>query len=165
MFMAAKHKHRRSQKRTMLKRLLVHLSPPVHRNQVPARDGIRSAEEFRAILDRERARVNRNGHEFSLVVFDLRNVNHNSAYARHVAHVLSHRVRATDEIGWFDEQRIGVALPYAGPEGALKVAGDVCQTISTRALSPEYTVYTYPSRWMAGGDTPDPQRRFAGVSP
>ena len=165
MSVAAKHKKRRSEKRVTLKRLGGYLGLRIHRNQVPALDGIRSAQEFRAILNRERARVNRNGHEFSLVVFDLRNVNHNSAYARHVAHVLSHRVRATDEIGWFDEQRIGVALPYTAPEGALKVADDVCQTISTRTLSPRYTVYTYPSRWMAAGDPPDPQRRIAAISP
>ena len=132
---------------------------------MPALDGIRSAQEFRAILDRERARVNRNGHEFSLVVFDLGSVNQDSAHARRLADVLSHRVRATDEIGWFDERRIGVALPYTAPEGALKVADDVCQTISTRALAPSYTVYTYPSRWMAAGDNPDPQRRVAGISP
>lgn len=147
-----------------LKRRESYLGLRIHRNQVPL-DGMRSVQEFRAILDRERARANRNGHEFALVVFDLRNVNHNSAYARHLAHVLSHRVRATDEIGWFDEQRLAVALPYTAPEGALKVADDVCRTISTRALSPSYTVYTYPSRWMAAGDNPDPLRRFVGISP
>ena len=127
----------------------------IHRNQVPALDGICSAEKFRAVLNRERARVNRNGHEFSLVVFDLGSVSWDSAHTRHLAHVLSHRVRATDEVGWFDERRIGVGLPCTGPEGALRVADDVCQTIANGALSPSYTVYTYPSRWMAGGGSHD----------
>ena len=162
---AAKHANRKSEKRTTLKKVLVHLGLGIQKDQVSARDGIRSAKEFRAILDRERARVNRNGHEFSLVVFDLGNVNHNSAYTRHLVHVLSHRVRATDETGWLDERRIGVALPYTAPEGALKMAHDVCQIISTRALSPKYMVYTYPSRWMAADDIPDPLRRLDAISP
>ena len=158
---AAKHANRKSEKRTTLKKVLVHLGLGIQKDQVSARDGIRSPKEFRAILNRERARVNRNGHEFSLVVFDLGNVNHNSAYTRHLMHVLSHRVRATDETGWLDERRIGVALPYTAPEGALKMAHDVCQIISTRALSPRYTVYTYPSRSMAAGTS---QTRCAGLT-
>ena len=155
----------RKQPRATLQKLESYLGFRSHRNQAPARDGLRSAEEFRGILNRERARVNRNGHEFSLVVFDLGNVNHNSAYTRHLVHVLSHRVRATDETGWLDERRIGVALPYTAPEGALKMAHDVCQKISTRALSPKYMVYTYPSRWMAADDIPDPLRRLDAISP
>ena len=159
----AKHTKRKSEKRTTLKKLLVHLGLGIHKSRVSARDGIRSAKEFRAILDRERARVNRNGHEFTLVVFDLGNINHNSAYTRHLMHVLSRRVRATDETGWLDERRIGVALPYTASEGALKMAHDVCQIISTRALSPRYTVYTYPSRSMAASDIPDPLRRLDAI--
>lgn len=148
-----------------LKKLLGHLGLLIHRNHVRALDGIRSAEEFRAILDRERARSNRTGHQFSLVVFDVEDVNGDSARVRRLAHVLSHRVRGTDEIGWFDERRIGVVLPYTAPDVAWKVPDDVCQMIARGALSPSYTVYTYPSRCMASGDTPDPQRRFAGISP
>ena len=45
-------KKRRSGKRVTLKRLGGYLGLPIHRNQVPALDGIRSAEQFRAILDR-----------------------------------------------------------------------------------------------------------------
>jgi hypothetical protein len=147
----------------MLTRLWGHFGLRIHRNQLPALDGIRSAQEFRAILERERARVNRNGHEFSLVVFELGSVSQDSAHARHVTDGLKHRVRAIDEIGWLDEHRIGVVLPYTAPEGALKLADDIGQTITTRALSFSYTVYTYPSRWMAG-DNPDRQRRIAAIS-
>ena len=149
----------------MLKRVRGYLGLRIRKNQVPALDGIRSAQEFRAILDRERARVNRNGHEFSLVVFDIGSVSQDGAHARHVTDGLKHRVRAIDEIGWLDERRIGVVLPYTAPEGALKLADDVCQTITTGVFFPSYTVYTYPSRWMAAGDNPDPQRPIAAISP
>jgi PleD family two-component response regulator len=148
-----------------LTKVLGHLGLLIHRNHVRALDGIRSAEEFRAILDRERARSNRSGQSFSLVIFDLEDVNGDSGCVRRLAYVLSHRVRATDEIGWFDERRIGVVLPYTAPDVAWKVPDDVCQMIAAGALSPSYTVYTYPSRWMASGDTLEPQRRFAGISP
>jgi hypothetical protein len=152
-----------NRKRVTLNNLWGHLGLRIHRSQLPALDGIRSAQEFRAILDRERARVNRNGHEFSLVVFDLGSVSPDSAHARRVADGLKRRLRAIDEIGWFDERRIGVVLPYTAPEGALKVADDVTRTISNGNLAPSYTVYTYPSRWMAG-DNPDPQRQIAAIS-
>jgi lipopolysaccharide/colanic/teichoic acid biosynthesis glycosyltransferase len=145
-----------------LKKLLGHLGPLIHRNELRARISIRSAEEFRAILSRERARANRNGHEFSLVAFDLVDANRNSVRARRLVHVLSHRVRATDKIGWFGERCIGVVLPYTASDVARKVLHDVCQIIGTGALS--CSVYTYPSRSAATGDTPDPQRQFAGAS-
>ena len=158
---AAKHKSRKPERLTRLKRILLDLPHSNYKNQVPPLDGIRSAHEFRAILNRERARVNRNGHEFSLVVFDLDRVQPNSAYARWLTHVLSHRVRAIDEIGWFDDRCVGVVLPYTGPEGASKLVDDVRQRISARAFSPRYTVYTYPSRWMAPADSSVTQRRSA----
>jgi GGDEF domain-containing protein len=134
-----------------------------HRRVAPVVYGIYSAKEFRAILERERARANRNGHKFSLLVFDLAGSEEDIARAQRLVNELKRRVRAIDEIGWFEERRMGIVLPYTAPDGAWKLAADICQMISTKALPPKYTVYTFPLRWMDAGDKPNPHR-FAGIS-
>src|SRR2546428_450816 len=105
-----------------LRRLWDHLSPFTRKQQARALYSIHSAEEFRQVLDCERARADRHEHEFSLVVFDGCNTDTNDAPARRLVHVLARRVRSTDEVGWFDERRIGVVLPYTPSDGAWKLA-------------------------------------------
>jgi hypothetical protein len=138
----------------LLSRLLLR-----HKNRSRALDGIRSADEFRAILNRERARVDRNGHAFSLVVFDAFDDVKDSSFARHLADVLSRRVRAIDEIGWFDG-RIGIVLPYTTPDLAWKLPSDVCRMLGTEALSASYSVYSYPSRTIRGEDSARPDTQL-----
>lgn len=146
-------------------KFLGHFVPFILRNQAGALNGVHSADQFRAILNRERARANRNGHDFSLVLFDPGEVNGNSARTRRLVQILSQRVRATDEIGWFDGARIGIVLPYTAADAAWKMPSDVCQMIGTGALPFTYTVYTYPARRTPSRDTADPQRWFSRVSP
>jgi hypothetical protein len=145
-----------------LRKLLGHLGLS-HNNESRALDGIRSAEEFRTILNRERGRVNRNGHTFSVVVFDLLDESKDSMCARRLADVLSVRIRATDEIGWFDERCIGVILPYTTPDLAWKVPYDVCQILGTGTFSQSYSIYSYPSRMMPMGGSPDPLLQSVGT--
>ena len=145
--------------------LLYYLGLLIHKNQVRMLDDIRSAEEFRAILHRERSRSNRNGHVFSLVVFDLQEVNADSALVRRLAHVLSYRMRATDEIGWLDDAHIGIILLYTAADAAWKVPDDVCRMIGTGTLSFSYKVYTYPSRGTPSSDVADLECQFSHVSP
>ena len=148
-----------------LKEFCNHIRLRNHTKGAQVLRGLYSTEEFRAILERERARANRNGHEFSLVVFDVSDGKGDSTCAQRIADGLKGRLRATDELGWFDNLRLGVVLPYTAPEGAWKVAEDCCQRIATGAWCPTYTVYAYPSRWMAGGDGHDLKRRFTEISP
>lgn len=108
-------------------------------------EGIHSEKRFRIVLERERARADRNQHQFSLVDFEVGDSETNSNQVRILAHVLTNRIRLVDEAGWLDRQRIGVLLPYTRATGARKLADDVCQKISVRALPPKYTVHTYPS--------------------
>lgn len=136
-----------------------------HFRQKRALCSIYSAEEFRRILQRERARTDRTGREFSLVIFDMGSASNFDAAdvgAVHLVHVLEPRVRATDEVGWCDEQRIGVVLPDTPSRGARKLAKGVCQAISATAKPPFCTVYTYPSPWMVARDD---RRHVRSVNP
>lgn len=112
------------------------------------RDGlyaIYSTDDFYEILERERARADRSNQFFSLVVFDVGLPRIDTATAKRVVSFLASRVRISDEIGWFNEHRIGVVLPDTSSEGAWKLADEVCHEINGKTLPSFCTVYTYPS--------------------
>jgi len=108
--------------------------------------GVHSVEQFSAILERERARADRNEHQFSVVVFETVGAKAHSAEAQHLVHVLTKRIRFTDQLGWFDSHRIAVLLPETPAAGAWKLADDTCTALGTDGRFPECNVYTYPSR-------------------
>jgi hypothetical protein len=57
---------------------------------------------------------------------------------------LAGRVRRIDEIGWYDDYRIGVILPYTSMQGACKLAECICESMKNISEKPECDVYTYP---------------------
>ena len=115
-------------------------------------NGIHSPEEFRLILDRERARANRSGDKFSLVVFEFGNTgdgNGSSLAVEHLTRILFKRIRMTDTVGWFDETSIGTVLPGTTGEGAWKFADDIRKKAIAVASQFSYRVYTYPMEGTA----------------
>lgn len=99
--------------------------------------------EFRAILEQERARADRNDHQFSLVVFDIIQPTGKKVGTRRMMQKISGRIRSIDKIGWYDNQRIGIILPYTSGEGATKLAETICDLFGTSTRNPECAVYTY----------------------
>jgi lipopolysaccharide/colanic/teichoic acid biosynthesis glycosyltransferase len=117
---------------------------------------IPSSNTLRRILERERARTDRTGQEFSLVVFDPGGRDaRDTAGMRRLADLLARRIRATDALGLFDEKSLGVVLPATPAEGAWKFANDVCLEIPAAGLPPRCTVYTYPTAWASSEPPPD----------
>jgi lipopolysaccharide/colanic/teichoic acid biosynthesis glycosyltransferase len=115
-------------------------------------NGIHSPEEFRLILERERARADRSGSKFSLVVFDFGNTNDgkgSSLVVEHLTRILFRRIRLTDTVGWFDDKSIGTVLPGTSGQGAWKFADDVRKKASAIASHYTYRVYTYPMEGTA----------------
>lgn len=127
--------------------------------------GIHSVEQFHIILEREQDRVDRNGHQFSMIVFEVSEPEVDSAQVRHLADILTNRIRSTDEAGWFDAHRIAVVLPETSAVGAWRLADDVCQAIAAKATAPECAVYTYPPEWFSNGKGHSAQLHFADLSP
>ena len=106
---------------------------------------INSAEDFQAILKRERARADRGNKKFSLLVFEVESFDANSSFAKFLVKFLSSRVRLSDVIGWFNENSIGILLPDTTSEGAYKLAEEIRQKIALTLISPACKVYMYPS--------------------
>jgi len=84
--------------------------------------GVYPPWQFDALVEREKALVDRNGRMFSFIVL---NVNGNGARASHVNKLVgaaTSRLRNTDLVGWIDKHRIGVLLPDTAVSGARTVA-------------------------------------------
>ncbi|HVC93483.1 MAG TPA: sugar transferase, partial [Pirellulales bacterium] len=112
---------------------------------------------MRRVLERERARSDRTGDEFSLLIFTPRGKEFELATWRRLAKVLKRRLRLTDDAGWLDGHRIGAALAHTSGEGAWKLADDISREFASRTPPPHCKVYTYPNKWIdddANGETP-----------
>ena len=105
------------------------LQPFVQFQRKKTLNNIHSHNEFRFILDREFKRANRNAHEFSLLVFKTNDTDSDQPTIS-LTDLITHQVRSTDEVGWFDENSIGILLPDTSARGALNdetsVFGDCC---------------------------------------
>ncbi len=136
------------------------INPLSRLRRMRAISSIHPLESFRGLLERERARAERTGQEFSLVVFDAARQNGTAlACLKELAGTLASRVRASDEVGWFSEKSIGVALPATSAEGAWKFADDVSNRTDSRIPSFDRTVYTYPTKWIDADDGSGDGRR------
>jgi lipopolysaccharide/colanic/teichoic acid biosynthesis glycosyltransferase len=103
---------------------------------------LHSRRNIDAILHRECARCERNGHEFCLVVIGMAD-NAAPRQLHRLARFLCSRARATDEIGWFDARRFCVVLPDTTEEGAISFVRNYTETANHRGLSPVCNVLCY----------------------
>jgi lipopolysaccharide/colanic/teichoic acid biosynthesis glycosyltransferase len=114
-------------------------SGPRRHGVLARRVGICSPEVFQALILHERARVDRDGSEFSLVVFP--------AEARgYLLNPVMRTMRSIDEVGWLDERTIGVLLPITSLEGAQVFARRIQEGLAT-CDDAQLDVFSYPRHW------------------
>src|SRR5579862_1653916 len=77
-------------------------------------------EQMNIAIQRETARADRGGGEFALVLFRVRN--RKSLSTNRLAKTVLGRIRATDDVGWYDEDHLGVLLPDTAATGAWRFA-------------------------------------------
>jgi len=116
-------------------------------------DEIRTREHMLHTLHRERARADRTNHEFSLVLFRVKQAAKVTHSVERLIRTCVARARTTDEVGWFNEKFLGVILPDTNSTGAWRFAEDVCELVAGKMHRPIYAVYTYPKDWFEGDDT------------
>jgi lipopolysaccharide/colanic/teichoic acid biosynthesis glycosyltransferase len=133
----------------LLTRFVVAARRLAKRSSAAQLDSLLSVKQFARVLERERARADRTGEAFSLIVFALGRKKPRNDAMPHLASILRQRLRTTDDAGLLDQRRIGVALPATPVSGAWTVADDVCVCIPAGVDLPECTVYTYPTNWPA----------------
>jgi len=114
-------------------------------NGGPSIGGIDSPDRFRQIIERERARTDRTGVCFSLVVFRLAGRKRDTYHTLyHITQLLHARVRASDAVGWSDKASLGALLVGTGEPGARKFGDSVLALLPTGLASPVVEVYVYP---------------------
>ncbi|GEM_PF-1489170 len=124
-------------------------SYPGYRASLQDQDAMVPEKKFHLAIQRECARADRNGHGFSLVIFDIGDSGMQGELAQQLVTVLQQRLRMTDEAGWFSSRYVGVIL-YGTPlkEGAWRFANDIWELMSKHTEEPpQCTVYSYPADW------------------
>jgi lipopolysaccharide/colanic/teichoic acid biosynthesis glycosyltransferase len=106
-------------------------------------------------VQRETARADRNGAQFALVLFRARSKDRQSLSTIRLAKTILRRVRATDDVGWYDDRHLAALLPDTAPTGAWRFAEQVCTLVSVKAPRPLCSVYSYPTLWFKGDQTPE----------
>jgi lipopolysaccharide/colanic/teichoic acid biosynthesis glycosyltransferase len=130
-----------------------------------------SPEQMAIAVQRETSRADRNGGEFALALFRVRSNDRSSLSTVRLAKTILRRVRATDDVGWYDDQFLAALLPDTSPTGARQFAEQVLALVSGRAPKPLCKVYSYPATWFnpeeeqASAALLDPQLRMAGGMP
>ena len=103
-----------------------------------------SKEKFVKIIENERARAERNDHCFSLILFDTAAIGLKPGTIGPFAQKIRHRIRQVDQIGWYDNRRIGLILPYTSNVGACQLAAYICSDVEMSYSRSICHVNTYP---------------------
>ena len=105
-----------------------------------------SPEQLNQAMQRESARVDRKGEgAVSLVLFRIPESERSSLSAIRLAKTILKRIRVTDDVGWFDDEHLGLLLPETTAAGAWQLAQIVCDAVAKRGPRPLITMYTYPA--------------------
>jgi lipopolysaccharide/colanic/teichoic acid biosynthesis glycosyltransferase len=120
---------------------------------------------FHHSLRRERARSDRSGRTFALVVFTPREPGPAAGTHSQLVEILRRQLSPADEVGWFDEDRIAVILPDVTSEDGWKLVDEVCLAFPLDDPPPLGEVFLYPSQPITDVEDPDWPRNAASERP
>lgn len=107
------------------------------------RNLIHDRETFKSLIDRERKRADRYNNYFSLLELHF-DPSQNSGPVHSLITALKKRIRAVDELGWLEDDLMGVMLPDTNNQGALELAWDIRDNLAPENLDYTYYIHTYP---------------------
>lgn len=102
-------------------------------------------EEFLELIELERDRVHRDDQQFSLILIDVNENDNGIAGTIELVHKISKRVRRIDQIGWYDNNHLGVLLPNTTQAGAQIIANDICQSPDDTNSAIAFETSSYPA--------------------
>ena len=107
-----------------------------------------SREEFSCVMEREFARAERSNQSFSVVDFNIGDVEANKELDRELGkqllRVLAKRLRSTDEVGWLDGYHVGVLLYNTPSEGAQIFSKKILEMLPDAFTPPDFKIHSYP---------------------
>lgn len=102
------------------------------------------SQSFQYLIDLERGRVNRDGHEFSVVLFRITDKAKSEKILNRMGRMISKRIRKIDQMGRYDENHLGLLLPYTSLRGARKIAKKLCSDQNIGMFIMDCDFYVYP---------------------
>jgi lipopolysaccharide/colanic/teichoic acid biosynthesis glycosyltransferase len=105
-------------------------------------DSVYSTAEFHHLIRYEKARADREGSSFSVVVFN--SVSLEDSDARRLTGILKKNIRETDHIGWLTPGKLAVILPTTSHQRAKAFAEKVESLDVQINQSHSYYIYAYP---------------------
>jgi hypothetical protein len=127
-----------------ISRIINKLSWPIKALKYKNLKGINSKRDFYKIVERERERANRNNHQVSLVVFNLKSFPDNSNERKQLIRNIIKEKRRIDDLGWYDRHSVGVILPYTSSNGARQFSVRVSRTLNFIMPDSFCYLFTYP---------------------
>jgi PleD family two-component response regulator len=99
-------------------------------------DLLAGKEAFQQAIAKERYRADRSNNEYSLLILSLAVKSKKNKRIVGAIAEIRERIRAIDEIGWYEENQLGIILPFTAMDGADRLADEICEII-TAHLKPE----------------------------
>lgn len=88
-------------------------------------------EAFQRAIAKERYRSDRSNHKYSLLILSLAIKSEEDERIGRAIATIRKRIRAIDEIGWYEENQLGIILPFTTMAGADRLAGEINDIITT----------------------------------
>jgi len=88
-------------------------------------------EAFQQAIAKERYRSDRSHHKYSLLIVTLAIKSEEDERIGKAIASIRKRIRTIDEIGWYDENQLGVILPYTAMAGADRLADEIFDIIAS----------------------------------
>jgi len=99
-------------------------------------DLLAGKEAFQRAIAKERYRSDRSDHKYSLLILSLAIKSEDDERIGRAIATIRERIRAIDEIGWYEENQLGIILPYTSMAGADRLADEIYSIITTH-LEPD----------------------------
>ena len=88
-------------------------------------------EAFQQAIAKERHRSDRSNHKYSLLILSLAIESDEDERIGRAIATIRKRIRAIDEIGWYEENQLGIILPFTTMAGADRLAGEINDIITS----------------------------------
>ncbi|MDJ0804393.1 MAG: hypothetical protein QNI97_16070 [Desulfobacterales bacterium] len=103
-----------------------------------ATDLLIGKEAFQQAIAKERYRSDRSNHNYSLLILSLAIESETDERIGQAIATIRQRIRAIDEIGWYEENQLGIILPFTSMAGADRLADEICGIITNHLEPAEY---------------------------
>ncbi len=128
---------------------IARFQPAAETSEISISSQFMDPKNFSAQLDLERARTDRTGSPFALVVFDLadsENACTRDEFTNLIAKTIAKRKRASDVLGWYESspKRVGLLLGNITQQQTSNVIQEIESLFRSRLLAQDFAIHDVP---------------------